>query len=305
MSVFLTGGTGFIGQHLVRSLISDDVDCVVLSRSGRDPWHHDRVRVVRGDPTRAGEWQREISGTQAVVNLAGEPLVDPTHRWTDARKQSLRNSRVWATRNVVDAIREAATAPAVLISASAVGYYGNRGDEVLDESASAGEDFLAHLSIEWEQAALQAQDLTRVAIVRTGMVLARGGGVLNPLLPIFKLGLGGPWGSGDQWWPWIHMADEVGLLRFAIEREITGPINLSAPNPVTVRQFTRALGNALGRPTVLPVPAPMLRLALGEAADALLASLRVVPKRAENAGYKFAFPVLEGALQEIFDVRAR
>ncbi|UCF40992.1 MAG: TIGR01777 family oxidoreductase [Gemmatimonadota bacterium] len=300
MRVFVTGGTGLIGSQLVRQLLERGDECVIVSRSGRDPWDHERARVVRGDPTAPGEWQRAVSGCDAVVNLAGQPIVDPPHRWTAARKRLLRDSRVDTARQVVAAMRAAERVPAVLVSASAIGFYGNRGDETLDESATSGTGFLAELSVAWEAAARSADDVTRVVCLRTGLVLDRSGGALAPLVPLFKLGLGGPWGEGSQWWSWIHAADEVGLIRFAIDADLSGPLNLTAPNPVTVNAFAAALGRSLNRPAIVRAPAFAMRLTLGEMADALLTSQRVVPRRALDGGYAFRFPELDGALADLF-----
>lgn len=301
MRAFLTGGTGFIGRHLVSALIDEGNECVVVSRSGRNPWNHgERVRVVKADPTTPGPWQDEAAQADVVVNLAGEAIVDPPTRWTDAVKNRLRESRVETTRNVVAAIKRASTHPRVLVSSSAVGYYGSAGDRELGESAPAGNDFLARLSVEWERAALEGADATRVVIIRTGMVLGTSGGVLQRLLPLFKVGAGGPWGDGKQWWPWIHLDDQIGLIRFTIERDVDGPFNLTAPNPVTVNEFANALGKALGRPSFIRAPEFMLRLAMGEAADTLLASLRVIPTRALEEGYQFEFPELHAALEDLF-----
>ncbi len=300
MRVFITGGTGLIGSRLVQSLLERGDECVVVSRAGRDPWGHERVRMLRGDPATAGDWQRAVSGCDAVVNLAGQRIVDPPHRWTTARKRLLRDSRVETTRQVVAAIRAASAIPRTLVSASAIGYYGDRGDAEIDESSSRGSDFLAEVAVAWEDAARAAETVTRVALVRTGLVLDRSGGVLAPLVPLFKLGLGGPWGDGSQWWSWIHVADVIGLILWVIDGEAAGPLNLTAPNPVTVSAFARSLGSALGRPAVLRQPAFALRLAMGEMADALLASQRVVPRRALEAGYAFRFPELAGALADLF-----
>jgi hypothetical protein len=299
MHVFLTGATGFIGAALVRSLLARGDRCTVVSRSGRNPWRDERVTVLRADPTRPGDWQSAVSGADAVVNLAGERIVDPPLRWTDARKALLRLSRVDTTRQVVVAIKNAAKRPGVLVSGSAIGYYGSRGSDVLEESAGPGDDFLALLAQEWEAAALDARDLLPVTLIRTGIVLGKGGGALEPMLLPFRLGLGGPWGGGRQWWSWIHIADAVGILRFAIDHPISGAVNVTAPNPVPVAEFATALGRALDRPAVLPVPAIALRIALGEAADALLASQRAVPARALAAGYEFRFPVLAPALEHL------
>jgi uncharacterized protein (TIGR01777 family) len=300
MRVFVTGGTGLIGSRLVRALLDRGDECVVVSRSGRDPWGHERAEIVRGDPMTAGEWHRSVAGCDVVVNLAGQRIIDPPHRWTAARKRLLRDSRVEITQRVAAAIRAAEPTPHTFVSASAVGYYGNRGDETLDESAAGGDDFLADLSVAWEAAAVAAEDKTRVVCVRTGIVLDRSGGALAPLIPLFKLGLGGPWGDGTQWWSWIHVADEIDLMLFAIDSDVAGPLNLTAPNPVTVKSFATALGRALKRPALMRQPAFALRLAMGEMADALLASQRVVPQRALDAGYAFRFPELDGALGDLF-----
>jgi uncharacterized protein (TIGR01777 family) len=299
VKIFLTGGTGFIGRRVVAALVERGHRCVVVSRSAASPWTADAVEVIRGDPTRPGPWQAALGACDAVVNLAGAPIVDPPHRWTAARKLVIRESRLETTRSVVDVLRHATPAPGVLVSASAVGYYGSRGDRLLDETASPGEDFLARLSIEWEEAARGAADVTRVTLIRSGIVLGAGGGALQPMLTPFRIGLGGPWGAGTQWWPWIHMADEVGLILLALERDLPGAINAASPHPVTVNEFAKALGGALNRPALARVPEFALRLALGEAAEALLASQRVIPRRALDMGYAFRFPELRGALAQI------
>ncbi|NIM49504.1 MAG: TIGR01777 family protein [Gemmatimonadales bacterium] len=300
MRVFLTGGTGFIGKHLVAALLERGDECVVLSRTARDPWQHPRVRLIRGDPTTAGEWQQQVAATDAVINLAGARLVDPAHRWTDHRKRLLRTSRIEATRQVVTAVRRAPEPrPAALLNASAIGYYGPRGEDIVNESAPAGIDFLGTLAADWEAAACEGETHARVTLLRTGIVLGTDGGALAPQLPIFKLGLGGPWGDGRQWWSWIHVADEVGLILFALDNALAGPMNLTAPNPVRVNQFATALAATLNRPAGLRVPAFALRVALGEAAEALLNTPRVVPERALEAGYRFRFPDLAGALADL------
>jgi uncharacterized protein (TIGR01777 family) len=297
--LFVVGGTGFIGNSLVRTATGGGHHVVVLSRSGRDRWRDPRVTVATGDAAQPGGWCRALDGADAVVNLAGATIVDPLHPWTAARKRLLMESRVATTRGIVRAIGEARRPPATLVNASAVGYYGSRGGQVLDESASPGSDFAASLAVEWERAAHEADAVTRVVCLRSGMVLGDGGGVLARFVPLFKAGLGGPWGPGDQWWPWIHLADEVGFVLHAIERGLAGPFNLAAPEPVTVAEFARALGRVLGRPAVLRAPSVALRLTLGEAAEALLASLRAMPQRALEAGYTFAFPALDGALRDL------
>jgi uncharacterized protein (TIGR01777 family) len=300
MRIFLTGGTGFIGTHLVRALRQRGDECVVVSRTPESRWNDPGVHVVTADPTEPGEWQTEIGSCDAVVNLAGARIVDPPHRWTSARKDELRRSRVETTRRVVEAIEVAATPPRVLASASAIGYYGPRGDDMLDESEPAGSDFLARLTAEWEAAAQRASQRTRVAVLRGGLALGADGGVLAPLRPIFKLGLGGPWGDGSEWWSWIHVEDQVRLTLFILDGSLDGPVNVTAPNPVTVREFAKALGQELGRPAVARVPEFVLRAALGEAADALLRLQRVVPRRALSAGFAFRYPRVAEALAAVF-----
>lgn len=245
-----------------------------------------------------GPWEKEIDGTDAVVNLAGERIVSLPARWTDERKRRLRESRISTTRNVVAAIRLASRPPAALLSGSAIGYYGSRGDEIIEESTPPGNDFLARLCVDWEAEAREAPPATRVVLLRSGVVLGPGGGGLAPLMRLFRLGGGGPWGNGKQWWSWIHLADEIGLIQLALDQAIEGPLNLCAPNPVTVNAFAKALGRALHRPVAVRAPAWALRLALGEAADPLLHLQRVVPRRALQAGYNFRFPLIAGALED-------
>lgn len=298
MRVFLTGGTGFIGSHLVSTLVEQGHRCVVVSRGTRT-WNSDAVELIRGDPTKSGPWQKALATCDAVVNLAGAIIVDPPRRWTEARKAVIRKSRVETTHCVVDAIHDAPTPPNVLVSSSAIGYYGSRGDRVLDETAPPGDDFLARLCVEWEEAARGAEGTTRVTLLRTAPVIGKGGGVLSPMLPAFRLGLGGSWGAGTQWWSWIHIDDVVGIIFLALERELPGALNVTAPTPVNVNTFTKTLAEVLHRPAVARVPEFALRLGLGEAAEALLASLRVVPRRVLDTGYAFRFSELRPALADV------
>jgi uncharacterized protein (TIGR01777 family) len=300
MHVFLTGGTGFIGRSVVNALLQRGDQCTVVSRTGRNPWNDPRVTVMLGDPSQPGPWQRAVAGADAVVNLAGERLVHPLQRWTRARKALLVASRVDTTRQVVATIRDADPRPRVLVSGSAVGYYGDRGEEVVEEGAPPGDDFLAQMALAWERAALEGRDAVRVVVMRTGLVLARDAPALAPLLPAFRLGLGGSWGNGRSWWSWIHIADLVGLFLLALDQPLEDGINATAPNPVTVDQFALALGAALRRPVLFRMPAIGLRLAMGEAADPLLHLQRVVPARALAADYRFRFPTLREALEDLF-----
>jgi uncharacterized protein (TIGR01777 family) len=297
MKVLVTGGTGFVGRRVVTALTEHGHRCVVVSRGTANPWDTDAVELVRSDPTRPGPWQTMLGTCDAVINLAGAPIVDPPHRWTDTRKLQIRESRIETTRCIVDALRHVETPPTVFVSASAVGYYGSRGDRKLDETAPPGGDFLARLCIEWEEAARGAADVTRVTLLRTGIALGKDGGALHNMLTPFRLGLGGPWGAGTQWWSWIHADDVVGLILLALERDLPGAINAVAPNPVTVNEFAKTLGSVLSRPAVARVPEFALRLALGEAAEAMLASQRVVPRRALDVGYVFQHPELRPALE--------
>lgn len=297
MRVLFTGGTGYLGRHLVARFRTAGHDCTVITRGDHAPWDDPAVALVRADPKHGGPWQDAVAAADVVVNLAGAPLIEPPKRWSDDRKRVLRASRIATTERVTEAIARADAPPACLVSASAVGYYGDRGEEILDETAAPGDDFLAHLCVDWEAAATEVADQTRVVVLRTAPVLGPGAPLLGPMLPAFKLGLGGPWGSGRQWWPWIHIEDVVELVLLAVDRHLAGPLNLTAPQPVRVETFAKSLGAVLGRPAVARVPAFALKLALGEAAEALLVSQRVVPARAEEAGYAFRYPTVRAALE--------
>jgi len=299
MRVLLTGGTGLIGAQLVRALVKRGDDCLVVSRSATNPWNTDLVQIVQADPTLAGQWQELLSDVDTVINLAGERIVDPPRRWTAGRKQRLRESRLSTTKNIVDGIRKAKTPPSLFLSGSAIGYYGPRGDVLVNESMDPGRDFLATLANDWEQAAKAAEDMVPVTLLRTGIVLSATGGALASLLPSFKVGLGGPWGNGKQWWSWIHIADEIGLILMLLDRRLYGPFNITAPQPVTVNEFATALGKVLHRPARIRAPTLLLRAGLGEGASALLDLQRVDPKKALECGYLFLFPTLADALEDL------
>jgi uncharacterized protein (TIGR01777 family) len=246
-------------------------------------------------------WAKAFEGAGAVVNLAGEPIAEG--RWTSARKRSILASRLEATSGVVAALRAAGASGAVLLSGSAIGYYGTPGDDPLDESSPGGHDFLATVCREWEHEALEAGDLARVILLRTGLVLARGGGALQQLALPFHLFAGGPLGSGRQVMSWIHRDDWVAMVRWALaDASVRGPLNLTAPAPVTNREMASALGRALRRPSFMPAPAFALRLALGEMADAMILNgQRVLPRVAQQSGFVFKYETVDGALAEIFD----
>jgi uncharacterized protein (TIGR01777 family) len=295
MKALVTGSTGLVGTHLVPTLDY----ARVLSR---DP---DRARAQPG-VAEALAWDSErpvpsqaLRDVDVVFHLAGEPVA--AKRLTPARKKRIRDSRVLGTRAMVAALRDAPARPRVLVCASAAGFYGSRGDEVLTERSPRGTDFLSQLCFEWEEEALAARSVgVRVVCARIGIVLAREGGALATMLPAFSLGVGGPLGSGKQWMPWVHIDDVVGLLRHAAERpEVEGPLNVVAPSPVRNAEFARALGRAVRRPAWVRAPRTALRIALGELADVVLGSQRVAPEKARATGYAFRHESLDVALNEL------
>lgn len=294
MKIIVAGGTGFIGSALCRSLGEAGHEVVALSRTERRP----PVGVARV-VVWSGPWKQELEGAGAVVNLAGAGVADA--RWSEARKKTLVASRLETTRRIVGALSQARRKPEVLVNGSAIGYYGNRGVETLTEGVAPGSDFLARLCVDWEQEARRAKEAgVRVVLARTGLVLGTSGGALPRMLLPFKLGLGGRLGTGGQVMSWIHLEDEIGLLRLALEkRELEGPLNLAAPGCRSNEAFSRTLARVLRRPCLFPVPQFLLRTALGEMADMLLASQRVQPAVALAAGYRFRFPELEPALEDL------
>ena len=295
MRILITGGSGFIGQALCRALIADRDEVVVLTRDAR------RARTRLPAEVALIERLRDAGEVDAVVNLAGENLADA--RWTDARKQALRESRLGATRALVEWMAARERRPYVLVSGSAVGWYGPRGDEELGEDASPGTDFAAKLCRDWESEAEAARALgVRVCRIRTGIVLDADGGALAKMLLPFRLGLGGRFGDGSQWMSWIARADVVGLILWLIKTESAhGAYNATAPVPVTNADFSTALGAVLHRPVMLPAPAFALRAMLGEMADLLLTGQRVVPVRALAEGFRFRYSDLSPALRAIVD----
>ena len=296
MRVFLTGATGLIGRALAASLTGDGHEVVALSRSTAPAGLPGGTKVVTGDPSVAGSWQEELARCDACVNLAGEPVAGG--RWTEERRKTIRDSRVLSTRNVAAVV--GAGGPAVLVNGSAIGFYGARGDEVIDETFPAGNDFLGHVALEWEEATRVAARRARVVLVRTGIVLSPDGGALPKLVLPFKMLAGGPIGDGGFWQSWIHVADQVGILRLAMENPLAqGPVNATAPDPVRNRDLARALGRVLRRPSLLVAPAFAVRAVLGEMAEVVLASQRVVPTRALALGYRFRWPSLEPALRDL------
>jgi len=299
MRIVIAGGSGLLGRLLSDALRRDGHHLVVLTRG--EPRPDGATKLVTWNPDGSvGAWSMELEGAGVVVNLAGESIAG--RRWTAAHKQRIRDSRVLATRSLVTAIGKAAQPPGVFISGSAVGYYGPHGDEVVTESTPAGSDFLAEVGVAWEAEAQAAEWRTRVVLIRTGIVLSREGGALPPLLPPFWFGVGGPMGTGRQYWPWIHWRDWVDLVRFAIRTStLSGPVNATAPTPVTNREFTRALGKAMHRPAFVPTPGFALKLLLGEMAEPLvLTGQRAVPAKAEEMGFSFTYREIGQALDALF-----
>ena len=300
MKVVIAGGTGFLGQPLARALAGDARDVVVLTRQTAVRTEWQRARFVGWNPgDRGGAWTREIDGAGAVVNLAGASIA--AKRWSEEQKRRILDSRIDATRALVEAIRAASRPPAVFVSGSAVGYYGPQGDQIVTETQPAGSDFLATVCQQWEAEAHGADAVTRVACIRTGLALEKDGGALPQIMMPFKFGAGGPLGSGRQYWPWIHRDDWIALVRWTIDTaSASGPINATAPNPVTNAEFTRELGRAMHRPAFMPAPAFALRLVLGEMADGLLLSgQRAVPATAESLGFTFKYTNVGEALRAI------
>lgn len=302
MRVVITGGSGLIGRALARDLGRAGHDVVVLTR---DPARAGNlppgVRAARWDGRTSAGWGSLLEADTAIVHLAGESISEG--RWTTEKKRRIRESRVASGEAVLAAIREAREKPRVLLQGSAVGYYGGHGDEVLGDNAPPGTDFLSDVCVEWEASTAEVEALgVRRPLLRTGIVLAREGGALPAMSLPFKIMMGGPLGDGRQWFPWIHIEDEVGAIRFLLKREdAQGPFNLTAPAPVTNRELTRALGRVMSRPSFLPAPGFALRLALGEMADMLLQGQRAVPSRLLEMGYVFRWPDLEPALRDLID----
>jgi hypothetical protein len=292
MRVVVTGGTGFLGSALAARLRGDGHDVTVLTRSPRAPGE------VQWNPEAASpEWTSTLDGADAVVHLAGESIAGG--RWTARRKAAIRDSRVRSTRTLVAAIRASRRPPSVLVSGSAIGFYGAHGDEPLTEESPAGTDFLASVCVDWEREALAAASVTRVVRLRTGLALDKSGGALPQIALPFYFFAGGVLGSGRQYMSWIHRDDWVEMVYWSLKNgAITGALNVTAPNPATNREFTKTLGRVLGRPALVPAPAFALRLALGEMADALLLSgQRVLPAQAQSLGFAFRYPQLEAALR--------
>jgi uncharacterized protein (TIGR01777 family) len=297
MKVLITGGLGFVGTQLsIRLLEKGHAVTIVDHASQPRAYTPTEVRYLSADTTQRGAWQEEVFGQDAVINLAGASIF---RRWNDETKQLIYDSRVLTTRNVVEAMPEGKNA--LLCSTSAVGYYGPRGEELLTEHDAPGDDFLARVCIDWENDAQKAVSKgVRVVLTRFGIILGRTGGALGQMIPAFKKFVGGPLGSGSQWFSWIHMDDLLHAFIFVFEKQdVNGPINFCAPNPVRNRDLASTLGKVLHRPSLLKTPAFMLRLMLGEFGSILLEGQRVVPAKLLENGFSFRYPEIRDALEEV------
>ncbi len=304
MRVLITGATGTIGRHVVAALLSRRDEVVALTRNPS------RASEMLGDEVELHKWsspieepppKQALESVEAVIHLLGEPIAQ---RWTDEAKRRIRDSRVLSTRQLVEALTslDGEGRAHTLVSQSATGIYGPSGDEPLDEQAPAGNDFLAEVVTAWEHEALQASGRLRVVLPRTGVVLSKHGGALSAMLPFFRLGLGGPVAGGHQYIPWVHLRDVVsGMLWCLDHADLEGPVNLTAPSPVSNGEFSRALGRVLGRPAILPVPGVALKALYGEMAEVITTGQRAVPVKLEQLGYEFGYPQLEPALRDVLD----
>jgi len=299
MKVFITGGTGFVGTQITSRLIQEGHQVTILTRSlkgakGSSPG----ISYLEGDPTKEGPWQEAIKTHDAVINLAGASIFS---KWTEEHKKAIRESRVNTTRNIVEGMPSHPERPFTLFSTSAVGYYGFCADEERTEESPPGNDFLARTAVEWEGEALKAREKgARVVITRFGIVMGEKGGALSQMIPLFKKYIGGPIGSGKQWFSWVHIKDLVEAFVFLIKHpEISGPVNVCSPNPVRNRDLAKALGKALHRPSFFPAPGFMVKLVLGEFGSVILEGQRVIPKRLLENGFVFRYPDIGKALQGI------
>jgi len=298
MKVFMTGGTGFVGTFLAKRLIKDGHTVTIFTpSSGKTDIKMDGLFYLIGDPNIRGKWQEAVRDHDVIINLAGASIFS---RWTDAYKNILRSSRIDTTQHLVEALPDDSK-HITFFSTSAVGYYGFHEDEELIESSPSGDDFLAHLARDWEVEALRAQAKgARVVITRFGIVLGKNGGALGQMIPLFKYFIGGPLGSGRQWFSWVHMDDLAEAFIFLLaHQEIYGAVNLCSPNPVRNKDLGKAIGRVLHRPSFMPAPGFMIELILGEFGSVLLKGQRVIPRRLLDAGFEFRYPYIEEALKNI------
>ncbi len=297
MKIFVTGGTGFVGTHLSERLLDAGHEVTVTgSRPEHRTFRHERFRYISADTSEPGKWQEAAGEADAAVNLAGRSIFSV---WTEKYKKAMYDSRVLTTRNLADALPK--DRETVLCSTSAVGYYGPMADEFVTEDSPCGKGFLADMAKDWEAEAFRAQEKgVRLAVARFGIVLGRNGGAMKQMLPAYKMGFGGPLGSGKQWFPWIHIHDLVSAILFVLEnREIKGALNFTAPEPVRQKEFAAALGKILWRPAILPAPGFMIKTVMGEMGESLLSGQRAFPVKLLHYGFQFRYPDVQSALKEI------
>ena len=295
VKVFITGGTGFLGAALTEKLLTEGHLVTILSRSLHNRAMKAGLAYTLGNPAKSGSWQEELSRHDVVINLAGASIFRP---WNTRTKEAIYNSRILTTRNIVDAIAKHADKEITFLSGSAVGFYGFRDNEELDESSSPGDDFLATVVRDWENEAIKAEEYgARVVLCRIGVILGKDGGALSKMVSVFKWGIGSPLGSGKQWFSWVSLPDLVNIFLFLMENKtISGPVNCTSPHPVTNRKMTYALGKALHRPIILPpVPAFLLRAILGEFSDVFVKGQKVIPAKLLKNGFVFKFPDIKDA----------
>jgi len=299
MKILMTGGTGFVGRQLTSRLVQEGHEVTIITRSPKGPKSESGgIYYLQGDPTQKGPWQESIKGHEVIINLSGASIFS---RWTEEHKRAIRESRIRTTRNIVEGIISPPDKKTALFSASAVGYYGFHGDEELDETSPPGNDFLARIGVEWEKEALKAAEKgARVVTTRFGIVLGEKGGALGQMVPLFKKFIGGPIGSGLQWFSWVHIKDLAEAFVFLMKHpEISGPVNLCSPNPVRNRELAKALGKVLHRPSFFSAPGFMVKLVLGEFGSVILEGQKVIPRRLLDAGFVFRYPTIDQALQSL------
>ncbi len=309
MKLLLTGCTGFIGRELIPLLIKEGHSLTVISRQSKEKLKtiadNSNIRVIQMNPAESTSWNKEevqnsLQNCEGVINLAGEPIAEK--RWTANHCKEITNSRIETTKNLIENLRNRKKSPKVLINASAIGFYGSHPQTEFTEENIPGDDFLAKLCKEWEAIAKNKPRATRLLIVRIGIVLAKDGGALGKMLPIFRAGLGGPIGDGKQWMSWIHRTDLCNLINESLKNSAwSGVVNGVAPNPVRMNDFSNSLGQILGRPSLLSVPGPILKLILGDGARVVLEGQNVQSKRFNNLKFKFNFPTINDAFKAIFN----
>ena len=309
MKLLLTGCTGFIGRELIPLLIKEGHSLTVISRQSKGKLkaiaNDQSINVIQMNPAKSSSWDKEeiqdsLKNCEGIINLAGEPIAEK--RWTNDHCQEITNSRIETTKNLIKNLRNLKKPPKVLINASAIGFYGSHPQTEFNEEDTQGDDFLANLCKEWESIAKNKPRATRLLIVRIGIVLAKDGGALGKMLPIFRAGLGGPIGDGKQWMSWIHRTDLCNLINESVKNSAwSGVVNGVAPNPVRMNEFSNSLGQALGRPSLLSVPGPILKLILGDGARVVLEGQNVQPQRLNKLKFKFNFPMINEAFKSILD----